>query len=92
VSGFPGVDEYNLAYFLKIPLYGGNLLLARELCTKSQSKILFNSLDIPTASSLIIKPLFYKNKTQIITDISKFILKNFKIKDWVFKLDNQQKG
>ena len=41
INSFPNRNDYDIANFLNISIYQGDSMIARELCTKSQSKVFY---------------------------------------------------
>lgn len=46
--------DYLVANYLNVPIYGGNILEAKNLSSKINSKLFLNSCGLPTAPGIII--------------------------------------
>lgn len=88
VPGWPCNDDIKLADLLNIPIFSGNCQQNLVMSTKSASKRLFNSLEIPTS------PGSYEiyDEKEFINSLALLIANNLSINVWVFKIDDEFHG
>ena len=88
VSGQANLCDIKLAVHLNYPMLNGNPILRQGLMSQDQMKNLFHQCGLPLSpyAANIVK------EEEIVSQLTKLILKNIHIDRWIFKINGEHDG